>query len=194
MKKNEYAHEKSDEKSDSVGFSLQDVDFEWLFKKYYNPLCHYAKGLIKDEEEAKDIVSHFFCKRLEDKEDKYIQEKLSSYLYKCIKNACLDSLDKQNLRCQYCQSFILEHGNENWENPYDNDPLTMLIKQEEERTIEKAIEVLPEQCRKVFELVWYDGLIYQEVADRLCMTIGTVCKQIDRAKTKIRKAIETEKK
>ena len=77
MKKNEYTHEKSENKSDPGGFSLQGVDFEWLLKEYYNPLCLYAKELIADEEEAMDIVSHFFCKQLEDIERLYIREKLN---------------------------------------------------------------------------------------------------------------------
>ena len=87
------------------------------------------------------------------------------------------------------ETLISEHNNGHLENLYGNDPLTMLIKQERTEKIDKAIEALPGQCRKIFELVWHERLINKEIADRMGVTVGTVSKQINRAKTKILKSI-----
>jgi len=65
-------------------------------------------------------------------------------------------------------------------------------KKELERQIEKVIEELPVQCREIL-LLRMEGFSYQEITKELSITEGTVCKQINIAKTKLRKRFENER-
>jgi len=50
-----------------------------------------------------------------------------------------------------------------------------------ERLVEKAINELPEQCRKAFELSRYNELKYKEIADKMGISVKTVETHISHA-------------
>jgi len=50
-----------------------------------------------------------------------------------------------------------------------------------ELLVEKALNELPEQCRKVFELSRFEELKYKEIAERLCISVKTVESHIVKA-------------
>jgi RNA polymerase sigma-70 factor (ECF subfamily) len=50
-----------------------------------------------------------------------------------------------------------------------------------ERLVEKAINELPEQCRKAFELSRYNELKYKEIADAMGISVKTVETHISHA-------------
>jgi len=61
-----------------------------------------------------------------------------------------------------------------------------MITKELGSVFEKQIEDLPEQCRKVFVMVWYEGLTYKEVAEKLGISVGACGAHINRAMNKIK--------
>jgi RNA polymerase sigma-70 factor (ECF subfamily) len=69
------------------------------------------------------------------------------------------------------------------------NPLAIVIAKEINESIEKAIATLPPQCRKVFLLNKYDGLSYNEIAQKLDISINTVRTQITRAMKKMRSSL-----
>ena len=69
----------------------------------------------------------------------------------------------------------------------DNDPESILVLQETTSDIEKAIETLPEQCRKVATLSLIEGLDNKKIAERLDISTDVVGVQLNRAKKRIRK-------
>jgi RNA polymerase sigma-70 factor (ECF subfamily) len=50
-----------------------------------------------------------------------------------------------------------------------------------EKEIEYAINSLPEKCRQIFELSRHEGLKYQEIAEKLEISIKTVEAQMSKA-------------
>lgn len=56
-----------------------------------------------------------------------------------------------------------------------------LEEMEEREEIQKAINLLPEQCRLIFTLCCLENMKYQEVADKLGISINTVRTQMTRA-------------
>ena len=59
----------------------------------------------------------------------------------------------------------------------------------EEYPLEEAITVLPETCRQVILLRYYEGLSCQEVATRLEVPLGTVTKTLSRAYSLLRQEL-----
>ena len=53
-----------------------------------------------------------------------------------------------------------------------------------------AINQLPEARRKIFTMIYLDGMKYQEVADKLSISINTVKKQMGRAFKTLRENLQ----
>ena len=163
--------------------------FEWIFKTYYRALCFYAEGLVGEKEAAEEIVSDFFLKLWENRETINIKTSLQAYLYKGVHNNCLKYLDHIKVLRKYRDHAMYMMENSDLFQSQDDQPLNMLISQEIVAEIENAIDALPAQCKEVFSLARLDGLSYQEIADKLGVSINTVRTQITRAMTKLRESL-----
>ena len=140
---------------------------------------------IRDQEEAKDIVSDVFLKLCINRNRIHISQTTKGYLYQCVRNGCLNYLEHVKRIKQYAldESDTLEACDE-------NDPLAAMISAEELHTIEQVIDSLPPKCREIFVLARFDRLSYQEIADKLKISLNTVKKQIAVAKDKLRETLE----
>ena len=55
-----------------------------------------------------------------------------------------------------------------------------------EKDLNVALKHLPKECKRIFELSRFEELKYQEIAQRLNISIKTVETQMSRALTKLR--------
>ena len=163
-------------------------EFDWIYKKYFRQLRAFAIKIAGDV--AEDIIHDVFAKIWEERETTKITGSLLAYLRKSVYNNCLDHI--------YHIKIVRKHIEYTWamadvgdeRHTHDNDnPQSLLELQELKNVIGKAIETLPERCKEVFEL-FEKGFSYQEISERLGISIGSVCKQINRARIKIQQAID----
>ena len=70
----------------------------------------------------------------------------------------------------------MESTNEKSESPEED-----LIKNDMYRAVHKAIDNLPDQCRKIYLMKKYDELSYNEITEILGISINTVKTQMKRA-------------
>ncbi|MDZ7899311.1 MAG: RNA polymerase sigma-70 factor [Arcicella sp.] len=149
--------------------------FETVFRKHYQSLCNYANGILKDLDDAEEVVQAIFVKFWEQREAIEINVSLKSYLYKAVHNTCLNRLKHlkiQDVHKQYVGNFFEDN----------HDSATDLMdKVELETRIADALEKLPEQCRLIFKMSRFEELKYQEIADRLGLSIKTIENQIGKA-------------
>jgi RNA polymerase sigma-70 factor (ECF subfamily) len=140
--------------------------FEHLFKTYYAHLCAFASKIIDDEIAAEEIVQEFFVKLWEKRTLLTIDSSVKNYLFRSIKNLCLNFIKHNNVRQQHAKHFIAEaetnHFNDNF------------IEVDLARKIEESIESLPEKRREIFRLSREEGLKYREIADKLKLSVKTV--------------------
>lgn len=171
------------EKYNPTNIAVKDIDFELMSKTYFLPLCRYAEQFVNQY--AEDMVQDVFRIMWEKRHTMPIIEKLSSYLYRGVHNQCLKRQEHIKVERKYNEHVQRLHEEGDWLTaPNDKDPLFLLIYQEKKREIEKMIEDFPEQRREIL-LLRNEELSYQEIAEKLGVTIGTVKKQINRAMTKI---------
>ena len=176
------------EKYDPANIALKDIDFLRMYDTYYSPLCRFAEKFVNQD--AEDIVQELFKILWEKRNTLRIIGKVSSYLYQSVRNisySYLAEMKKLFKYYEYVQS-ILNSGDESLTHD-DNDPLTMQITSESANGIDAVIGALPPQCRKIL-LLWNEEFSYQEIAQKLGITINTVRTQITRTKTKLRKLLE----
>ena len=164
--------------------------FELIFKTYYRTLCFYAERIVGEKDAAEEIVSDFFLKLWENCNRIHITVSLQAYLYKGVYNNCLKYLEQIKIWHKYRDHAQYVAENQDLFMSYDdNHPLAILLSEETVVEIEHAIDALPAQCKEVFLLLRMDGLSYQEVAEKLGISINTVRTQITRAITKLRESL-----
>jgi RNA polymerase sigma-70 factor (ECF subfamily) len=149
--------------------------YEAVFKSWYEPLCVYACSLLHDMDAAEDMVQKMFC-TLWDKRDKLdVHTSLNAYLYKAVHNVCLNHIKHGKVRTAYQTEWV--HLNDEGDDDTDN----RLLHNELEQELSRAVEQLPAQCRKVFEMSRVEQLSYNEIAEQLQISHNTVENHISKA-------------
>lgn len=144
-------------------------EFELLFKKYYEPLCRYAIGIVKDMDVAEEIVQELFYGYWKNRETLSIQLSLNAYLYRSVKNNSLSYLRQQSVRQRYAEKAKSEFN--------ESESITVedeLVAEELSKVIDETLHQLPERCSTVFQMSRFEGKKYQEIADKLAISIKTV--------------------
>ncbi len=149
--------------------------FEMIFKSYYQPLCRYAYSFLADKEEAEEVVQSAFITVWEKRKSLDIQTSLKSYLYRMVRNACLNVIKHEKIKQQH-----VAHELAVTEASYESVSQKVYAS-ELELKISEAMKVLPEQCRLVFQLSRFEELKYQEIADQLQISVKTVENHIGKA-------------
>lgn len=148
--------------------------FEQLFRAYYSRLVHYAFKVLGDQDEAEEMVQQVFISLWETRQKMSIHSSLKSYLYRAVHNRCLNLIEKNAVRQQY-QQEVRATTDESVQ------PLQQLAHTELEKEMKRALDKLPEQCRRVFELSRYEGLKYAAIAEVLGISVKTVENQVGKA-------------
>ncbi len=151
-----------------------EAAFDTVFRAYYQPLCRYAQRTLDgDPDDAEEIVQAVFVKIWEQRAQLNIQWTLKAYLYKMVYNRCLNWIrDHRNRR------EPLEIQDNIPAAQYASDPL---IGADFQRALALALDKLPPQCRKIFELSRFEELKYREIADQLDLSVKTVEVQMGKA-------------
>ena len=141
---------------------------EMLFKSYYQPLCQYAYSFLRDKDEAEEVVQAAFINIWDKREGIAIQTSVKSYLYRMVRNACLNVIKHQRVIKEH-EAHEAALGEPVYEGATQG-----VIASELERKITLALKELPEQCRLVFQLSRFEELKYAEIADQLNISVKTV--------------------
>jgi len=159
------------------------ITFDFIFKALFVPLCFFAEGLLKDEEEAKDKVADCFWKFWQVREKFEHMSDIKAYLFKMVRNACFDYLRKNKTKDKY-EDFIL------YEQRFSEKNIELLGHESELiNQIYLEIEKLPPNCKEVFKLTYLEGLPIDEVAAMLNVTTSTVYNQRAKAIKALRTAL-----
>jgi RNA polymerase sigma-70 factor, ECF subfamily len=167
---------------------LQDKDiksFEKLFREYYQALCNYAHKYIDEIEDCEEIVQDLFFKIWESRNSLQINYSLKAYLYKSVHNNCLLYLQHKQVERKYEEAMKMTPDFD----VYDEDAASLVKSAEIQNIITETLRYLPEQCSRIFCMNRYDGLKYQEIADKLSISIKTVEANITRALKAFKKSL-----
>jgi RNA polymerase sigma-70 factor (ECF subfamily) len=166
--------------------------FKKVFETFYPRLLRFANAYVGDRFEAENILQDVFLKLWEKWEALPPDMNLQAYLLTMVKNQCMDFLRHRQVVEQNTIGLETAHFHEasfNYHAISRFDPELMDI-EALERLVEKAIDNLPGQCRKVFEYSRYDGLKYKEIAGRMGISVKTVETHISHALKILRVALK----
>jgi len=153
-----------------------------VFTSWYRSLCLFAFGYVRDDEVARDIVQEVFVRLMERKPSFESELHLKNFLYRTVKNDGLNYLRKQLPREHYLEYLRLRGEEEEFD--------CRMIEAEIAGALRRAIELLPSECRKVFELCYFEGKDNETAAKTLNISIETVKVQKKRGKKILRKKLD----
>gem|GEM_PF-838524 len=135
--------------------------FEDIFKENYTPLFRYVKGIVKDDEQAKDVLSDLFLNLWQQKDKLQIND-LKPYLFRAARHGALKMVSPRY------QSIELPDDVHNI--PADAyNPFEKFVAKQSIRIVEDLIAKLPPLRKEIIELRLL-GLKYAEIAEALEIT------------------------
>jgi len=153
-----------------VGINKGDADaFAQLYRLYHVPLCLFAERLLKDSVAAEDLVEDAFAKLWEQRRSFNSSTHLVAFLYRSLRNSCLDAIKMQGRSVERHRAFVEEY--------YDianTDYLTTMVRTELMVALHQAIELLPPQVANVIQKTYIEGKSNQEAADELGISLQTL--------------------
>lgn len=156
--------------------AIADIaSFEHLFKSNYGKLCAYANLFLNDAAAAEDIVQEVFFKLWKNREEVEIQTTLKSYLFRAVRNGCMNLIEHIRVRDSY--KIVNEEDIKDVESRYIDEAIVTEL----EQRIRETIGQLPTERRKIFIMSRFDGLKYREIADQLGISVKTVENQMYQA-------------
>jgi len=154
--------------------------FKELFYMYSIRLCNWAYKITKDEHAAEDIVQEFFIRYWEKRQQLEFNPSFISYAYRAVYNASLNYL-RDNEKYVYGYEITLSGLREEEANSEEAQELHNLLM--------KAIDELPDRCKKIFVMVTLEKKKYVEVADQFGISVNTVKVQVSKAYRILREKI-----
>lgn len=157
--------------------------YEMVFRGYYRSMTAYAFRFLCNLTDSENIVQDVFLRLWQKRREIMITSSLKNYLFKSVKNHCINYLEHEKIKTGY-QSMVIQ--NESDRSDYSEFFLEFgLIKK-----IEAAIASLPEKRQQIFRLAREEGLKYREIADRLNISTKTVETQMTLSLKQLRESLK----
>jgi len=160
--------------TDLKGNILDDKNFEFLFNSYFDLMVSMAYRYVKDLSVAKDIVHDTFAAIWEKRSTIDLSKPVKSYLFTTVNNKSLNYIrDNKKFVKAEGADLDLESTNMNGSE--------IAISNEITDRVEKALNLLPDKCRSVFEMSRFEGLSYKQIAEKMGISNKTVENQMSKA-------------
>ncbi len=157
-----------------------------LMRLYRDSIYYMLMRMVKNKDDAEDLTLMTFGKAFRYL-DKYTpQYAFSTWLYRIALNNSIDFLRVKNNMPQYFEedlyttstTSIIDQSEDNLQRTPEDE----VIDKQRLQLLRAAVSELPERYRKVIELRYYEDLAYEEIAERLGLSLSNVKIQIMRAK------------
>ena len=140
----------------------KDIAFQKIYTQYNKLIYGIAFGILKNKEDAEDIVQIFFSKLYTIEKEKLPREKIASWIYTVIKNEAISLLRKKKDHFDIETIYEIEDK--------DNEINNLIDKEE----FNKLISKLDDKEREIITLKIIAGLPFEEIAKLLNKPSGTI--------------------
>ncbi|MDD3508315.1 MAG: sigma-70 family RNA polymerase sigma factor [Parabacteroides sp.] len=148
---------------------LDKADFKFIFDNHFEEVRRYIFYRCGDEETASDLAQEVFM-RVWEKRTKLTLDYIKPLLYKIAGDCVVSDYRKKTVQIGFAQNMKLESEN--------ISPQDQLQYEELKQQYAKALEQLSESQRTTFLMSRNDELKYNEIAERLNISVKAVEKRI----------------
>ena len=116
---------------------------------------------------------------------------LESWVYRIAANCCMDWLRKKKRDWSVSMEPMVEQGFD----PADDSPGTeeQVVAKDERQRLREAIALLPEDQREALVMTQLEKVPYEEAAQMLGVSEGTVKSRVNRAKARLKEILSEER-
>lgn len=158
---------------------MVDSDFKTRVLPVSKKLLRFAAQLLKNEDEAKDVVQDVFLKLWQKKEELDRIENMEAFTMRMTRNRCLDIL-----RANKVVPIDAETDRKMKQETIDVHAQIELS--EAAGQVKMLIEQLPDVQRNVMHLRDIEQLEYEEIAERTGLQVNAIRVNLSRARKKVR--------
>jgi len=153
--------------------------FKKIYYLYSDSFFTWAYKITRNTSAAEDIVQDFFVRYWEKRETLVFNPSFAAYAYRSIYHSSLNYI-RDNERFIYGFEITIDlHDPE-----VEDDDL-----QELKALLLKAIDELPDRCKRIFVMATLENKKYTEVANLMGISVNTVKVQVSKAYRILREKI-----
>ena len=161
--------------------------FEKLVEKYKKRIYYLAYRMTRDHDSADELAQESFVKAYQALGSFKKGYSFYTWVYRICVNLTINFLkrEKHTVSADYLREMDLlpETGT-------DIDQLERMITSEQAGLVKRVLDTLPPEQKSAFLLKTYDNMSYEEMADVMECSIGTVMSRLFRARQKLKKALK----
>jgi RNA polymerase sigma-70 factor (ECF subfamily) len=168
----------------------------WVIMKDFGPgLLAHIRGIVQNEHDAEDVLQEVYLAASTHYQTFQQERALRPWLYAIAHNRAIDFLRRQHRRVRLVSHAVSEstHDTEGLipesllHDESSEEPIDALIRDERSQLLRALVASLPNQDhRQVVELVYLQTLKYQEAADAIGISIGTLKSRLHSAMIQLR--------
>ncbi len=144
---------------------IQKSVIEFLFLRQRQTFLSFAKGLVHDEEAAKDILSDSITAVWERRED---VRDMNAYLFMTVRNNCLRyRRDSSRLSVRERLSEVEQGFEEFYSKTIENSSISEVYANEIFNILMDTLAEMPEDARAIFRMKKFEGKSYREISSAL---------------------------
>ena len=154
-----------------------------MIQKYRESLLYHAICIVKDRDEAYDLVQEVFIRAIREERLFTTDFRIKAWLYRVTSNLCFNLVRNKKRR-----SAILDAAK--MADRKDADQLSEIFSDERRVEVLRAISTLSEEHQNILMMRYYNDLSYKELSDVLGVKLGTVMSRLSRARSKLLEVLE----
>jgi RNA polymerase sigma-70 factor (ECF subfamily) len=157
--------------------------FDVLYKRYSKRLYKFGHSILKSQEEAENLIQDAYLNLWENRYKVEKDNSVKSYLFTIAYNSAISIIRKkarESVFIEYLKS--LQEINE--------EPVNVELEYKElTNKLDEIIKALPQRQKEVYLLHKVEGLKYNEIAERLNISVNTIENHMSRALKTIREKL-----
>ena len=170
--------------------------FQELFEKYHRRAFAVALGVVKNKQDAMDVVQDAFIKVHKHLHSFQGTSSFYTWLYRIVMNLSIDHVRRVRRKrgMDYDDAISREEDAAGdgalLPTITDSNPSKAVMRRELHEAIQKALHALPEHHQQVIVLREVEGMSYEEMAQTLEVPKGTIMSRLFHARRKMQTQLE----
>ena len=152
-----------------------------IVRKYHTPLHLRATSILKDPQEAQDLLQEVFIRAMREPRLFLPEFELRAWLYRVTTNLCFNNVRDKRRRATLLSGLpeeALPQGR-------PSQSAELVFTEELRDSLLLAMDRLTPEHREILMLRYYGDLSYAEIAERLDIKLGTVMSRLSRARSRL---------
>ncbi len=162
-----------------------DLDgLERLYERYHRQVYAYLLAMLRTQHAAEDLSQDVFVKLSTNLKSYRFQSPFHHWLFRLARNVAIDHLRREKVRSTTSLDAVPQEGSALKDRVREKGPDAATQAEASQRAgvVRAAVLGLPESFKEVVVLREWEDLSYEEIAQRLDLSVGTVKSRLFRAR------------